>query len=174
MEGIMPSNPFVVHPSKIKWTGRVLVVGLFATLGFTGSFTLILAGVFYMSWASSLFLGAILATSVAWTFAIFSFAVILIHDVPRLEVRPEGFVLYLLLTSCSRQWNDIEGDFVVRWTPFGRSVAYRLSENFKTSGDAAKSARPGSRVWVGNCFEKSPFEVAELLNEHKRRAARPS
>ena len=168
----MPSNPFVVHPSKIKWTVRFLVIGLLTTLGFTFSFTLILAGFFYMSWAASLFLGVILAASVAWTLIIFVIAVLFIHDIPRLEIGPDGFVVHLLRNSCSRQWNDIEGDFMVRWTPFGRSVAYRLSATFKTlAEDAAKSPRPGSREWVGNCFDRSPFEVAALLNENKRRAA---
>ena len=69
-------------------------------------------------------------------------------------------------------WHDIEGDFVVRGTPFGWEVAYRLTEAFKKFQKiAAQSASRGAFESVGNCFEMPTAEVAELLNQHKRQAA---
>ncbi len=167
----MPGNPIVIHPSKIKWTVRMVVGGLLLTPMLTGSFTLILAGFFYLSWASSLVLGVLLATPVVWTFILVSLVVCFVGDVPRLEIGPDGFVIRELVRSRSQQWHDIEGDFVVRGTPFGWEVAYRLTGAFKKFQKiAAQSAGRGAFESVGNCFEMPTAEVAELLNQHKRQA----
>src|SRR5262249_31942777 len=167
---MISANPIILYPSKIKLIVRSIVFGLLFTPPLIGSFTLFLAGC-YLSWAASLVLGVVLATSIMWTFILITTTLDLIRDVPRLEIGPHGFVLHQLACSSSRRWNDIEGDFVVRVTPLGRAVVYRLTEAFRKSQEGvAQAKKVGTKELMFNTFPMSPGKLAELLNEHKRRA----
>ena len=164
-----PANLIIIPPSKIKLIVRSVVMGLVFTPPLIGSFTLFLAGC-YLSWAASLMLGGILATSILWTFIVVTTILALIHDVPRLQIGPDGFVEHALLQSNSRRWNDIEGDFAVRVTPLGRAVVYRLTEAFRKSQEVAEAKKVGTKELMFNTFPMSLGKLAELLNEHKQRA----
>ena len=164
-----PANLIIIPPSKIKLIVRSVVMGLVFTPPLIGSFTLFLAGC-YLSWAASLMLGVILATSIMWTFILITTTLDLIRDVPRLEIGPHGFVLHQLACNSSRRWNDIEGDFVVRVMPLGRAVVYHLSDAFRKSQEVAQAKKVGTKELMFNTFPMSLGKLAELLNEHKRRA----
>jgi hypothetical protein len=162
------ANPIVIRPSKIKIIIGFVIIGLLFTPPLIGSFTLFLAGC-YLSWASSLVLGVILATSLMWTFLLITMILALTRDGPRLEIGRDGFVLHSgSRFTRLRKWVDIEGDFVVRFTPLGRGIRYRLSETFRTSREhATPPEKVGTNEWMSNTLQMSPRQLAELLNECK-------
>jgi hypothetical protein len=138
----------------------------------------VLWGWFHVPLESSLEIGVIVVlaiVAIGGPFVLCAMAVSLIRDVPRLEVGPDGFVVRYLMPSHSRRWSDIEGEFTVReLARFGKVVVYCLTEAFKKSQQypAQKMAEemPGIDDFILNNFEMSPDELAELLNDHKRRA----
>ena len=162
------ANPIVIRPSRIKVIIGFVIIGLLFTPPLIGSFTLFLAGC-YLSWAASLVLGVILATSLMWTFILIMMIHTLIRDVPCLEIGRDGFVLHNgSRFNRLRKWVDIEGDFVVRFTPLGRGIRYRLSEAFrKPREQATPPEKVGTNEWMLNSFQMSPRQLAELLNECK-------
>jgi hypothetical protein len=87
---------------------------------------------------------------------------------PRVEIRPDGFVVLTLLGSRSRRWSDIEGDFLVIKVPF-KIVAYRLTQAFKESaGIKPTTLFAGKEEGISGAFGVSVGELAELLNRHKK------
>jgi hypothetical protein len=116
---------------------------------------------------------ASVAAKMTGAFVLWLLLAAVIHDVPHVEIGPDGFVLCLLGNRRLRRWADIEGDFVVRGTAHGRDVAYRITEAFRKKSEehAAQPGKPSTWEWVGNCFETSTVALAELFNGHKRRAA---
>jgi hypothetical protein len=171
VSAMIPEN-HVVYPSKAKTIVWFVVLGFLFTPPFILSFTLVLAGFFYLSWSSSLMLAVILATPLVWTFLLIAMLLTLIRDVPRLEIGWDGFVLHQLGIARCRPWNDIEGDFRVRFTPLGRGIRYRLSEAFRKSREqATPPEKVGTSEWMLNTFQIPPSQLAELLNECKKRVS---
>ena len=167
----MSATLTVIRPSTIKSILRFAAIGLVGTPVLIGCVTLMAAGCLYLSWAASLLIGVVLVIPVLWTFIVVSMVLAIVRDVPRVEIGPDGFVLYQLGFTRSRAWKDVEGDFVLRASPFGSTVAYRLSELFKKSLEhKGQSGRPADVEFVGGCFAMSAVELAGLLNEHKRHA----
>ena len=167
VKAMIPANFIVIHSSRIKIIIRLVIIGLLFTPPLIGSFTLFLAGC-YLSWHSSLVLGVILATSLMWTFILITMILVLIREVPRLEIGGDGFALLGLGFNRLRKWIDIEGEFVVRFTPLGRGIRYRLTEAFKKSREQAiPREKVGTNEWMLNTFQMSPRQIAELLNEFK-------
>jgi hypothetical protein len=87
---------------------------------------------------------------------------------PRVEIRPDGFVVLALFGSRSRCWSDIDGDFVVIKVPLNKVVAYRLTKAFKDSaGIKPTTLFAGNDEAISGAYAVPVAKLAELLNQHK-------
>jgi Kef-type K+ transport system membrane component KefB len=165
-----PTNPIVLRGNPLKWIVRCVLFSIFLAVLMTISVTFLLVGFLHLSWGLAFTVGVAVGSAVGAAFAIFVIAIGLIIDQPRMEIGPEGFVLHSPAASRSRRWTDVEGNFIVRGTPLGKVVAYALTEAFKKSQEAASpSKKPGRFESILDDYKLSAGELAELLNEHKRR-----
>jgi hypothetical protein len=89
---------------------------------------------------------------------------------PRVVITPEGFVFDKLFGREAHKWEEIDGQFAVIKLGWGKSVAYKLTPDYKARmGRKATSLFGGYDAVVTGALRGSPEDLAELLNEHKQR-----
>lgn len=94
---------------------------------------------------------------------------------PRVEIGMDGFVRRTIFGTRSRRWSDVKGEFAVAWVGPIRAIAYCVTPQFReAAGIKPQPILKGYDEDITGAYSISLFELAELLNEHKRRAAKAS
>ncbi len=113
----------------------------------------------------------VVACSVAIALITTLFLIAAIMQRPRVVITPKGFVFEKLIGREAHQWDEIDGQFAVIRIGITKAVAYKLTPECKArTGKKPNPMFAGYDAAIGGgALPGSPSELAELLNEHKRR-----
>jgi hypothetical protein len=167
-----PANSVTVGPNKRKQVAFMVMNCLL----FTGAVALVAFCLFGLAWfkASGWILVVVCAVLMACA-SIPTLVASIFKGRPSVGIGPEGFVARFPVGQRARNFSDIEGDFEVVNARVGfgvNVVAYRLTPAFKeANGIKPSPVYPGYDEAIVALLERPAAEVAELLNDRKRRAA---
>jgi hypothetical protein len=151
------SSTVVVPPSPLRLLKTLLV----ANLGMVGGI-LLAFGVGPVT---------VVVCAVVVGLSTLLYLVAAIRGRPRVVLTPDGFALEKVIGREEHRWEDVAGPFAVIKIGWSKAVAYNLTPEYKARvGKKPTSIYGGFDGAVTGAFGRSPEELADLLNEHKRRS----